>query len=130
MANLHHVTTETQFLTWHATFNSVISKDMHVKSVKSLIDHPNNSDARIITLCPFYFSLGFTFLLSKFFKEMLCTMEYAPNQCTPKVYRPIICFKNLSRFFKLAHTVQVLLLLRNEALQEVCPTSRVQRQAI
>ncbi|CAL2246382.1 unnamed protein product [Prunus armeniaca] len=106
VANLHHVTIETQFLTWRATFNSAISKDMHVKLVKSLTEDLNNSDAQIITFYPFYFSLGFMFPLSKFFREMLYAMECAPNQCTSKVYRAIICFKNLSRFFKLAHTVQ------------------------
>lgn len=60
-----------------------------------------NPDARIITFRPFYFSLGFTFSLSKFFRKFFCTMECTPSQCTPNVYKKIMCFGNLSCFFKL-----------------------------
>ncbi|KAI5323556.1 hypothetical protein L3X38_032628 [Prunus dulcis] len=62
---------------------------------------PNNQDARIITFRPFYFSLGFTFLLSKLFKKVFCIMGYAPSQYSLNVYLVIMCFENLSRFFKL-----------------------------
>ncbi|CAL9000450.1 unnamed protein product [Prunus brigantina] len=87
------------------------SKDMHVKLAKPLfIDvprvDPNNSRALVITFHPFYFSLGFTFPSSKFFNEMFCVMECAPSQCTLNVYRAIICFENLSHFFKLDMTVR------------------------
>ncbi|KAI5313223.1 hypothetical protein L3X38_042397 [Prunus dulcis] len=66
----------------------------------------NDPGARIITFCPFYFSLGFTFPLSKFFREVFCAMECGPSQCTPNVYWAIMCFENLSRFFKPDLTVQ------------------------
>ncbi|CAL9011019.1 unnamed protein product [Prunus brigantina] len=60
----------------------------------------------IITFHPFYFSLGFTFPLSKFFKKVFYVMECALSQCTPNVYRAIICFDNLNRFLKLDLKVQ------------------------
>ncbi|CAL2245814.1 unnamed protein product [Prunus armeniaca] len=66
----------------------------------------NDPDARIITFRPFYFSLGFMFSLSKLFKEVFCPMKCAPSQCMPKVYRVIMCFENLSRFFMLELTVR------------------------
>ena len=111
VANLHRVTTEAQFKTWRALFDFAIPKDVHVKLAEPSSDSiprvdPNNPGARIITFRPFYFSLGFTFPLSKFFREVFCAMECAPSQCTPNVYRAVICFENLSRFFKLDLTVK------------------------
>ncbi|CAL9016951.1 unnamed protein product [Prunus brigantina] len=98
------------FQKWRATYASVIPNDMHVKLVESSIDNPpcvdpNDPDARIITFYPFYFSLGFSFRLSKFFRKVLCSMECAPSQCTLNVYQAIMCFENLSSFFKLELTV-------------------------
>lgn len=54
-------------------------------------------------LRPYYFSLDLTFQLSKFFTEVLCAMECAPNQCTPNIYWVINCF---GRFFKLDLTMR------------------------
>ncbi|CAL9018571.1 unnamed protein product, partial [Prunus brigantina] len=67
------------FHKWCATYASVISNDVHVNLVEPSTEDvprvdPNDPDARIITLCPFYFSLGFTFPLSKFFKKVFCIM--------------------------------------------------------
>ncbi|CAL8150789.1 unnamed protein product [Prunus armeniaca] len=106
VANLHHVTFEAHFQKWRATYASVIPDDMHVKLVEYLTDDPpcidtNDPNARIITFCLFYFSVGFTFRLSKFFKKVLCSMECAPSQCNLNVYQAIMCFENLSSFFKL-----------------------------
>ncbi|CAL2238994.1 unnamed protein product [Prunus armeniaca] len=111
VANLHRVTTEAQFQRWQATYASAIPDDVHIKLAKPLTDHvpcvdANDPNAKIITFCPFYFSLGFKFLLSKLFKEMFCTMGCAPSQCTPNVYWAIMCFENLSRFFMLELTVR------------------------
>ncbi|XP_021800206.1 LRR receptor-like serine/threonine-protein kinase FLS2 [Prunus avium] len=111
VANLHRVTTEAQFKTWRALFDSAIPRDVHVKLAEPSSDSvprvdPNNPGARIITFRPFYFSLGFTFPLSKLFRDVFCAMECAPSQCTPNVYRAILCFENLSRFFKLGLTVR------------------------
>ncbi|CAL2240991.1 unnamed protein product [Prunus armeniaca] len=114
VGNLHHVTTEAQFKTWRALFDFTIPKDVHVKLAEPSSDSvprvdSNNPGATIITFRPFYFSLGFTFPMSKFFRDVLCAMECALSQCTPNVYRAVICFENLSHFFKLDLTVKEFL---------------------
>ncbi|CAL2276192.1 unnamed protein product [Prunus armeniaca] len=106
MANVHCVTSEAQFQKWRATYASVIPNYVHVKLIELLTDDEpcvdaNDLDARIITFHPFYFSLSFTLPLSKFFKKVFFSMECAPSQYTTNVYRAIMCFENLSRFFKL-----------------------------
>ena len=111
VANLHRVTTDAQFQKWRAAYASAIPDDVRVKLLKSRTDNEplvdaNDPDARIITFRPFYFSLGFKFPLSKLFKEVFCAMGCAPSQCTPNVYRAIMCFENLSRFFMLELTVR------------------------
>ncbi|CAL9024579.1 unnamed protein product [Prunus brigantina] len=111
VANLHRVTTDTQFQKWRAAFTSAIPDDVQVKLLKSWTDteplvDANDSSARIITFHPFYFSLGFKFPLLKLFKDVFCAMECAPSQCTPNVYWAIMCFENLSRFFMLELTVR------------------------
>ncbi|CAL8154981.1 unnamed protein product [Prunus armeniaca] len=111
VANLHRVTTDAQFQKWRAAFTSAIPDDVQVKLLKSWADSKplvdaNDPGARVITFRPFYFSLGFKFPLSKLFKEVFCAMECAPSQCTPNVYRAIMCFENLSRFFTLELTLR------------------------
>ncbi|CAL8151499.1 unnamed protein product [Prunus armeniaca] len=111
VANLHRVTTDAQFQKWRAAFTSAIPDDVQVKLLKSWTDSKplvdeNDPGARVITFRPFYFSLGFKFPLLKLFKEVFCAMECAPSQCTPNVYRAIMCFENLSRFFTLELTVR------------------------
>lgn len=83
---------------------------MHVQLAEPLTNNvpwvdSNNPGAIIITFPLSSFSLGFTFLLSKFFREVLCVMGWALSQCTLNVYPKIICFENLSHFFK--HDVTV-----------------------
>ncbi|CAL8095405.1 unnamed protein product [Prunus armeniaca] len=111
VANLRRVTNEDQFQRWRVAYASAIPEDVHIKLAKPLTDYmpcvdANDPNARIITFCPFYFSLGFKFPLSKLFKEVFCAMGCAPSQCTPNVYRAIMCFENLSRFFTLELTVR------------------------
>ncbi|CAL8083190.1 unnamed protein product [Prunus armeniaca] len=111
VANLHRVMTDAQFQKWRAAFKSAIPDDVQVKLLKSWVDSKplvdaNDPGARVITFRPFYFSLGFKFPLSKLFKEVFCAMECAPSQCIPNVYRAIMCFENLSRFFTLELTVR------------------------
>ncbi|KAL6283864.1 hypothetical protein ACE6H2_014793 [Prunus campanulata] len=111
VANLHRMTTEAQFQKWRAAYASAIPDDVQVNLVKYRADDTPCADAsdpnaRIITFRPFYFSLGFTFPLSRLFKEVFCAMECAPSQCTPNVYWAIKCFENLSRFFTLELTVR------------------------
>ncbi|CAL9021076.1 unnamed protein product, partial [Prunus brigantina] len=86
-----------QFQKWWATYAFAIPDDVHVKLVESSTDNvpcvdANDPGAKIITFRPFYFSLGFTFPLSKFFKEVFCAMECGPSQCTSNVYRATMCF--------------------------------------
>ncbi|CAL9001410.1 unnamed protein product [Prunus brigantina] len=97
---------EPQFQKWRAAHASAIPDDVHVKLAESSTDDAscvdaNDSNARIITFRPFYFSLRFTFPLLKFFREVFYVMDCAPSQCTSNVYRAIMCFENPSRFFKL-----------------------------
>ncbi|BBH05574.1 hypothetical protein Prudu_017010, partial [Prunus dulcis] len=78
---------------WRAAYASAIPDDVHIKLVKPLTNavpcvDANFPNARVITFHPFYFSLGFKFLMSKLFKEA------------------VICFENLSRFFMLELTVR------------------------
>ncbi|KAI5343179.1 hypothetical protein L3X38_011055 [Prunus dulcis] len=101
VANLHRVTTEAHFQRWRATYASAILDDVHIKLAKPLTDdvpcvNANDPNARIITVRPFYFSLGFKFTSSKLFKEVFWAMGCAPSQCTPNVYWAIMCFENLS----------------------------------
>ncbi|CAL2254385.1 unnamed protein product [Prunus armeniaca] len=109
VANLHRITNEDQFQRWRAAYASANPDDVHVKLAKPLTDNvlcvdANDPNARIITFSPFYFSLGFKFPLSKLFKEVFCAMECDPSHCTPNVYRAIMCFESLSRFFMLELT--------------------------
>ncbi|KAI5314282.1 PREDICTED: LRR receptor serine/threonine- [Prunus dulcis] len=67
-----------------ATYVSAIPDNVHVRLTTPLTEHipsmdPNNSDAIIITFQPFYFFLGFMFLLSKFFGKVFRVMERAPS---------------------------------------------------
>ncbi|CAL9021254.1 unnamed protein product [Prunus brigantina] len=91
MANLHHIMPEAQFQKWRVTYASAIPDDMHVKLVESSANNApcvdaNDLDARILTFRPFYFSLGFTFPMSKFFREVFYAMECAPSHCTPNQF--------------------------------------------
>ncbi|CAL2253669.1 unnamed protein product [Prunus armeniaca] len=111
VANFHPITTEAQFQKWRTNFASAIPNDVHIKLAEPLTDDvaredPNDPDARIITFRPFYFSLGFKFPMSKFFKKVFHAMGCAPSQCTPNVYCTVICFDNLNRFFKLGLTLR------------------------
>ncbi|CAL8175784.1 unnamed protein product [Prunus armeniaca] len=68
-----------------ATYASAILDDVHIKLAASSIDDAhcadsNEPDARIITFCHFYFSLGFTVPFSKFFRKVFYAMECAPSQ--------------------------------------------------
>ncbi|CAL2256732.1 unnamed protein product [Prunus armeniaca] len=110
LVNLHHVTSEAHFQKWCATYAYAIPDDVHVKLAASSTDDvpcvdSKDLNARIITFHPFYFSLCFTFPLSKFFRKVFCTMDCAPSQCTSNVYRVIMCSENLSSFFKLDLTM-------------------------
>ncbi|KAL6272510.1 hypothetical protein ACE6H2_023202 [Prunus campanulata] len=74
VANMHRITIEDHIQKWHTTYASAIPDDLHVRLAAPFshnVPHvdPNDLDARIITFHLFYFSLGFTFLLSKFFKK-------------------------------------------------------------
>ncbi|CAL8153053.1 unnamed protein product [Prunus armeniaca] len=92
VANLHRFVTEAYFHKWRATYASTIPDDMHVKLVEPSTDdvprvNPNYPDARIITFRPFYFSLGFTFPLPKFFKKVRCYEMYAQVRiCNAKLF--------------------------------------------
>ncbi|CAL8150727.1 unnamed protein product [Prunus armeniaca] len=111
VANLHPIMTEAQFQKWRTSFASAIPNDVHIRLAEPSTDDvaredPNDPDARIITFRPFYFSLGFKFPMSKFFKKVFHAMGCAPSQCTPNVYCTVICFDNLNRFFKLGLTLR------------------------
>lgn len=103
VANQHHVTSEAHFQKWCPDYTFAIPNGVHVKLATSSINDAhcmdsNDPDTKIFTFRPFYFSLGFTFPWSKFFRKELCATECAPSQCTSNVYRAIMCFANLSSF--------------------------------
>ncbi|CAL9019170.1 unnamed protein product [Prunus brigantina] len=71
---------EAHFQNWCATYAYAILDDVHVKlAAPSTKDVPcvdsKALNARIITFHPFYFSLCFTFPLSKFFKKHADVLE-------------------------------------------------------
>lgn len=40
---------------------------------------------RAIKFHPYYFVLGYTFSISRFFQEVIYSMRCAPAQCSPKI---------------------------------------------
>ncbi|CAL2258547.1 unnamed protein product [Prunus armeniaca] len=109
VANLQRVLTEAQFQKWQAAYASTIPDDVHVKLVKPLTNgvpcvDANDPNSRIITFYPFYFSLSFTFPLSKLFMEVCCTLEltvreffyFFEERCFEK-YAQVYSFPSFSR---------------------------------
>ncbi|KAM1790781.1 hypothetical protein ACFX12_034811 [Malus domestica] len=66
---------------------------------------PCSKAGKPIKFHPFYFMLGFTFPMPRFFQEMLCSMKCAPIQCSPNAVRVMVGFLNLSQLFDLDLTV-------------------------
>ena len=60
---------------------------------------------RAIKFHLYYFVLGFTFPMSRFFQEVICSMKCAPAQCSPNKVRAMVGFSNLSRFLNLGLTI-------------------------
>ena len=60
---------------------------------------------RAIKFHPYYFVLGFTFPMPRFFQEVLCSMRFAPAQCSSNAVHVMVGFHNLSQFFDLDLTV-------------------------
>lgn len=75
MVDLHSVTTKAHFQKWCATYAYAIPDNVYVRLAAASTNDvhcvdPNYLNAIVITFYPFYFSLCFTFLLSKFFREV------------------------------------------------------------
>ncbi|KAM0980522.1 hypothetical protein ACFX2A_013953 [Malus domestica] len=82
---------------WHA-----IPSGVRVKRVKDGSSwEPCSGTRRTIKFHPYYFVLGFTFPMSCFFQEMLCSMRCAPAQCSLNAVHVMVGFHNLSQFFDL-----------------------------
>ena len=85
---------------WHA-----IRSRVHVKRVKDGSSRePCDGARRAIKFHPYYFVLGFTFPMPRFFREVLCSLKCAPVQCSPNAIRVMVGFHNLSQFFDLGLT--------------------------
>ncbi|KAM1348895.1 hypothetical protein ACFX10_003100 [Malus domestica] len=85
---------------WHA-----IPSGVRVRQVKYGSSREPCSETRIaIKFHPYYFVLGFTFPMPRFFQEVLCSMKCAPAQCSPNTVRVMVGFHNLSQFFDLGLT--------------------------
>ena len=85
---------------WHA-----IPSGVRVRRVKDGSSHePCDEVRRAIKFHSYYFVLGFTFPMPRFFQEVLCSMRCAPAQCSPNAVRVMVGFHNLSQFFDLGLT--------------------------
>lgn len=92
VANLHCIKTEAQFQKWRATFASAILDNVYVRLTEPLTNDVacmdlNNPNARFFTFHLFYFSFGFRFPMSRFFKKGIPfhSMESTSSQCTLNV---------------------------------------------
>ncbi|KAM2570359.1 hypothetical protein TB2_010339 [Malus domestica] len=86
---------------WH-----VIPSGVRVKQVKDGSSRePCSGTRRAIKFHPYYFVLGFTFPMQRFFQEVLCSIRCAPTQCSPNTVHVMVGFHNLSQFFDLDLTV-------------------------
>ena len=86
---------------WHA-----IPLGVRVKRVKDGSSRePYDGVRRAIKFHPYYFVLGFTFPMPRFFQEVLCSMRCAPAQCSPNAVRVMVGFHNLSQLFDLGLTI-------------------------
>ena len=66
---------------WHA-----IPSGVRVRRLKDGSSYePCDEVRRAIKFHPYYFVLGFTFPMPRFFQEVLCFMRCAPAQCSPNV---------------------------------------------
>ncbi|XP_050139028.1 uncharacterized protein LOC126615257 [Malus sylvestris] len=85
---------------WHA-----IPSGVRVRRVKDGSSRePCSGTRRTIKFHPYYFVLGFTFPIPRFFQEVLCSMKCAPAQCSPNAVRVMVGFHNLNQFFDLGLT--------------------------
>lgn len=83
IANMYRITHEAQFQRWRSQFFTAFRTGVNVSLAELLSEAANSMDsddpnARIITFHPFYFSLGFKFPISRFFKEVFHVMGCAP----------------------------------------------------
>ncbi|KAB2612886.1 hypothetical protein D8674_035202 [Pyrus ussuriensis x Pyrus communis] len=86
-------------------YRHAISLGVHEKCVKDGSScEPCSGAWRAIKFHLYYFVLGFTFPMPRFFQEMLCFMKCAPAQCSPNVVCVMVWFFNLSQFFNLDMT--------------------------
>ncbi|KAM1058290.1 hypothetical protein ACFX2A_032137 [Malus domestica] len=86
---------------WHA-----IPSGVRVKRVKDGSSRePYDGARRAIKFHLYYFVLGFTFPMPRFFQEVLYFMKCALAQCSPNTVRVMVRFHNLSQFFDLDLTV-------------------------
>ncbi|XP_050121360.1 uncharacterized protein LOC126599015 [Malus sylvestris] len=85
---------------WHA-----IPSGVRVRRVKDGSSRePCSGTRRTIKFHPYYFVLGFTFPIPRFFQEVLCSMKCVPAQCSPNAVRVMVGFHNLNQFFDLGLT--------------------------
>ena len=66
---------------------------------------PCSGAQRAIKFHSYYFVLGFTFPMPRFFQEVLCFMKCTSAQCYPNMVRVMVRFLSISQFFDLDLTV-------------------------
>ncbi|KAM2806260.1 hypothetical protein COP1_046898 [Malus domestica] len=72
-------------------YRHAIPSGVRVKCVKDGSSHEPCSEARTaIKFNPYYFVLGFTFPMPRFFQEVLCSMRCAPAQCSPNAVHVMV----------------------------------------
>ncbi|KAM1330019.1 hypothetical protein ACFX13_043497 [Malus domestica] len=86
-------------------YRHAIPSGVRVRRVKDGSSRePCSGTRRAIKFHPYYFMLGFTFPMLRFFQEVLCSMKCAPAQCSPNAVRVMVGFHSLNQFFDLGLT--------------------------
>ena len=105
-ATYFKISSDDSFRVFLEAYRHAILSGVHVKRVKEGSSRePCSGARRAIKFHPYYFVLGFTFPMPRFFQEVLCSMKCAPAQCSPNAVRVMVGFLNLSQFFDLDLTV-------------------------
>lgn len=91
-------------------YRHAIPPGVCMKWVKERSTHEPCSDAakawkRAIKSHSHYFVLGFIFLMSSFFQEVICYLRWAHAQCSLNAVRMMVVFLNLSKLFDLILSV-------------------------
>ncbi|KAB2597434.1 hypothetical protein D8674_000354 [Pyrus ussuriensis x Pyrus communis] len=105
-ATRFQISSDDSFRDFLEAYKHAIPSGVHAKHTKESSSRESCSGAwRAIKFHPYYFVLGFTFPMPRFFQEVLCSMKCAPAQCSPNAIRVMVGFLNLTQLFDLDLTI-------------------------